>query len=71
MQSDRPPNVETVIAGGMFLKRSIRRFRIYRLFVQTVLEIVLKQTVHRTDVCFDIYESPSLKDSKRQERGDD
>ena len=55
----------------MFLIRSIRRCRTYRLFVQTVLKTVLKQTVHRADICLAVYESPSLKDSKRQERGDD
>ena len=35
------------------------------------MKTVLKQTVHRADICFDTYESPSLKDSKRQERGED
>ena len=71
MQSDSPPNVETVIPDGMFLIRSICCCRTYTLFVETVLKIVLKLTVHRADNCFDIYESPSLKDSKRQERSDD
>ena len=37
MQSDSSPNVETVIADGMFLITSIRRCGTYRLFVQTVL----------------------------------
>ena len=49
VQPDSPPSLETVIADGMFLIRSIRRCRTYRLFVH-----------------FDVYESPSLKDSKRQ-----
>ena len=71
VQSDSPPHVETGIKHGMFLIRSIRRCRNYRLFVQTVLETVLKQTVHRADICFDVYKSPSLKDRKRQEMGDD
>ena len=71
VQSDSSPNVETVIADGIFLIRSIRRCRTHRLFVQTVLKTVIKQTVYRADVCLDFYESPSLKDSKRQERGHD
>ena len=66
VQSDSSPNVETVIADGMLLIRSIGRCRTNRLFVQTVLKIVLKQTVHCTDICFDIYKSPSLQDSKRK-----
>ena len=41
LQSDSPPNVKTVIADEMFLIRSIRRCRTYRLFVQTVLKTVL------------------------------
>ena len=71
VQSDSPPDVETVIADVMFLIRSIRRCRTYTLFVQTVLKIVLKETVHHADICVDIYESPSLKDSKSQEKDDD
>ena len=44
VQSDSPPNVETMIADGMFFIKSIRRRHTYRLFfVQTVLT-VLKQT---------------------------
>ena len=35
------------------------------------MKSVLKQTVHHADICFDVYESPSPKDNKRQERGDD
>ena len=31
LQSDSPPNVETMIADGMFLMRLIRRCRTYRL----------------------------------------
>ena len=32
---------------------------------------VLKKTVYHAYICFNLYESPSLNDSKRQERGDD
>ena len=58
VQSDSPLDVETVIVDVMFLIRSIRCCRTYTLFVQTVLKIVLKETVHRADICVDIYESP-------------
>ena len=71
VQSDSPPDVETVIADVMFLIRPIRRCRTFTLFIQTVLKIVLKETVYRADIYLDIYGSPSLKDSKRQEKGDD
>ena len=64
VQSDSLPNVDTKIADGMFLTRSTRRCCTYRLFVQTVLKTAWKQTVYRGDICFDIYESPSLKDRK-------
>ena len=47
VQSDSPPNVQTVIADGMFLIRSICRCGSYSLFVQTVLKNDLKQTVFR------------------------
>ena len=50
VQSDSPSNIETVAADGMFLRRLIRRCRTNKLFVQTVLKAVLKQTVHRADI---------------------
>ena len=71
VQSDSPPNVETVIADGTFLIKIDMSLSYLQVFVQTVLKTVLKQTVHRADICFNVYESSSLKDSKRQERGDD
>ena len=55
----------------MFLIRSIHSCRTFKLFVQTVLKTVLKQTAHRADICFDVYESPSHEDSKKQEEGYD
>ena len=73
VQSDSPPDVETVIADVMFLIRPIRRCRTSTLFYPNSFEdcLVLKEAVHRTDICLDIYGSPSLKDSKRQEKDDD
>ena len=41
LQPDSPPNVKTGIEDEMFLIRSIRRCRTYRLFVQTILKTVL------------------------------
>ena len=29
----------------------------------------MKLTQHRADLCFNVYESPSIKDTKRKERG--
>ena len=64
LQSDSPPNVEIVIPDGMFLIRLIHCCRTYRLFVLVVLKVVLKQTLHRANICFDVKKSPSLKDIK-------
>ena len=54
-----------------FWKISTRRCLTYSLFVQKSLKTILKQTIHRVNFYFDVYESPSVKDSTRQERGDD
>ena len=32
---------------------------------------VSKLTQHRADLCFDVYKSPSIKDTKRKERGNE
>ena len=56
VQTDNPPNIDTLIADGKFLGKSTHR---------------LKQANHCSDDCFDVYKSPSVKDSARQVRVDD
>ena len=43
----------------------------FALFVRTMLIKVLILTKHQTDLCFDMYESPSIKDTKRNNRGNE
>ena len=61
-------NSNTVIADGMFLIQSTPRCLNYSLFVQKIVSSVLKLSQHRADLFFDVYESPSIKDTKRKER---
>ena len=37
---------------------------------RSILDKALNLTNIRADLCFDIYESPSIKDVKRKDRGD-
>ena len=39
--------------------------------MQKIVSSVLKLTQRRADLCFDVYESPSIKDTKRKERGNE
>ena len=71
VQSNNPPNIETMIADGMFLIRSTRHCLTYSCFVRKVLKVNLKKPIHHADICFDVYESSSIKQSIRQELGND
>ena len=42
-----------------------------KVVARKILSTVLNLTTYRADLCFDIYESPSMKDVKRRERGDE
>ena len=55
----------------MFLIQSTPRCLNYSIFVQKIVLSVLKLTQHRADLCFDVYKSPSIKDTKRKERGNE
>ena len=35
------------------------------------MKTILKQTIHRADICFNVYKLASHKDSKKQEEGYD
>ena len=56
VQTDNPPNIDTLIADGRFLGKSTHR---------------LKQANYCSDDCFEVYKSPSVKDGARQVRVDD
>ena len=71
VNTEAPQNSNTVIADGMFLIQSTPRCLNYSIFVQKIVLSVLKLTQHRADLCFDVYKSPSVKDTKRNERGNE
>ena len=71
VNTEGPQNSNTVIADGMFLIQSTPRCLNYSIFVQKIVSSVLKLTQHRADLCFDVYESPSIKDTKRKETGNE
>ena len=66
-----PQNPNTVIANGIFLIQSTPRCLSYNIFVQKIVSSVLELTQHKADLCFDVYESPSIKDTKRKEKGNE
>ena len=71
-QSNPPDTIETAIANGMFiLNLSTQNLpKTYSALARRILVKVLNLTNIRADLCFDIYESPSIKDVKREDRGD-
>ena len=71
-QSNPPDTIETAIANGMFiLNLSTQNLpKTYSALARRILVKVLNLTNIRADLCFDIYESPSIKDVKRKDRGD-
>ena len=70
VNTEMPQSSNTVIADGMFLIQSTSRCLNYNIFVQKIFSSDLKLTQHRTDLCFDVYESP-IKDTKMKERGNE
>ena len=71
-QSNPPDTIETAIADGMFiLNLSTQNLtKIYSALARRILVKVLNLTNIHADLCFDIYESPSIKDVKRKDCGD-
>ena len=70
VNTEMPQSSNTIIADGMFLIQSTSRCLNYNIFVQKIFSSDLKLTQHRTDLCFDVYESP-IKDTKMKERGNE
>ena len=71
-QSNPPDTIETAIANGMFiLSLSTQNLsKTYSALARRIIVKVLNLTNIRADLCFDIFESPSIKDVRRKDRGD-
>ena len=67
-----PTNVNSAIADGMFVVRSPLKEKggTFESFARHVLIKLFKITNYSLDLCFDIYESSSIKGIKRKSRGD-
>ena len=67
-----PTNVNSAIADGMFAVRSSLKEKggTFESFARHVLIKLFKITNYSLDLCFDIYESSSIKGIKRKSRGD-
>ena len=71
--STNPPDtIKTAIAGGMFiLNLSTQNLpKTYSALARRILVKVLNLTNICSDLCFGIYESPSIKDVKRKDHGE-
>ena len=71
--STSPNSTQTVVADSMFIvKNTINQLcPTFASFARAMLLKVLKLAKHRADLCFDVYESPSIKDTKRKDRGNE
>ena len=66
-------STQTVVADGRFIvKNSINEHcRTFALFARIMLKKVFKLREYRVDLCFDVYKSPSFKETKRKYRGNE
>ena len=66
-------STQTVVADGMLIvKNTINQICLtFALFARIMLMKFLKLTNYRADLCFDVYEPPSIKDTKRKDRGNE
>ena len=71
VNTEAPENSNTVIGDETFLIQSSSRCLNYSISVQKIVSSVLKLTQHRFDLCFDVYESPSIKEAKRTKIGNE
>ena len=72
VKTESPSDVHTFIFDGMFIVRSSNNLKngTFSSFARSMLTKLLKSTKYRLDLCFDMYESPSIKDLKRKARED-
>ena len=68
-----PTGVHTIIVAGMFMVKNTtnQHCQTFAVFARTMLMKALKLTNYRADMCFNVYESPSFKDIKRKDRGNE
>ena len=73
VNSSIPGDVNVDIADGTFIiQTSVKdKTPTFAEFAKSVSLRVLKLTKHRVYLCFDVYESPSVKDIKHESRGDE
>ena len=71
-QGVNPPYIDTVVVDGIFILQILEKQLPHNLrgLVRVILMKVMKLSQQRVDLVFDTYNSPSLKDIKRDERGD-
>ena len=66
-----PAEVDVLIADGMFLVHQyIASCSTYGALARKLLTTLMKAATVRVDLVFDVFNSPSLKDVERKERGD-
>ena len=72
INSSIPCGVNVVIADGTFIIQTSVKDKALTLaaFSRSALLRVLKLTKGRLDLCFDMYESSSIKNIKRESKGD-
>ena len=71
LKSTPPEKICVFIADGMFLVHAlIGTSPTYGVLARKLLLKVMKETTERADICFDCFNSPSIKDVERKERGD-
>ena len=70
-QPNPPDTIETTVADGMLILNVSTQnlLKTYSALARRILVKVLNLTNIRADLCFDIYESPSIKDIKRKDLG--
>ena len=71
LKSTPPEKICVFIADGMFLVHAlIGTSPTYGVLARKLLLKVMKETTERADICFDCFNSLSIKDVERKERGD-
>ena len=68
VKTESPSDVHPFIADGIFIVRSSNNLKnaTFSSFARSILTKLLKCTKYRLNLCFDVYESPSIKDVKKK-----
>ena len=72
LKTESPSDVHTFIADGIFIVRLSNNLKsvTFSSFPRSILTKLLKCTKYCLDLCFDVYESPSIKDVNWKPQGD-